>query len=46
MYKGPMEAIFAVESKDDGAVPVIRELQEELKDKVVRVLIAAHYFLP
>lgn len=41
MYKGPMEAIFAVESEDDGAVPVIHELQEELKDKVAVKLAVA-----
>ena len=45
-----MEAIFAVESNDDGLVDVIHELREELKDKVVSVPMAglqhAHYFLP
>nr|AID57154.1 ceramide glucosyltransferase 2 [Emiliania huxleyi] len=30
MYSGSIEAIFAVESEDDGAVQVVKELQEEL----------------
>lgn len=41
MYSGQMEAIFAVEAKDDGAVPIIRELQEELKDTVTVKLAVA-----
>ena len=30
MYSGSIEAIFAVETEDDGAVQVVKELQEEL----------------
>ena len=36
MYGGQLEAIFSVETEDDGAVKIIREIQEELKDRVVR----------
>lgn len=41
MYGGQMEAIFAVETEDDGAVPIIREIQEELKDRVTVKLAVA-----
>ena len=35
LYAGEMEAVFSVESEDDGAVPLIQEIQEELKDRLV-----------
>lgn len=41
LYAGEMEAVFSVESEDDGAVPLIREIQEELKDRLTVKLVVA-----